>query len=124
MASSVDYVQFVAEQMGSAGEITYKKMFGEYGLYRNGKMFALVCDNTLYIKITEGGKSLLKNYQTAPPYNGAKPALLIEDVENAELLSALAVVTCMELPDPKPKKTKIGKKPLNEKTQNGGNTNA
>ena len=31
MASELNFVQYVAEQMANAGEITYKKMFGEYG---------------------------------------------------------------------------------------------
>ena len=31
MASRIEFVEYVAEQCGGAGEITYKKMFGEYG---------------------------------------------------------------------------------------------
>ena len=42
MASNPDFVAFVAEQLGGAGEITYRKMFGEYGLYCDGKFFGTV----------------------------------------------------------------------------------
>ena len=50
MASNPDLVQYIADQMSRAGEITFKKMFGEYGLYCNGKFFAMVCDDRLLFK--------------------------------------------------------------------------
>ena len=37
MASNLEFVQFVTDQLGDAGNITSKRMFGEYGLYCNGK---------------------------------------------------------------------------------------
>ena len=42
MASSPELVQYIADQLSPCGTITFKKMFGEYGLYLNGKMFASV----------------------------------------------------------------------------------
>ena len=57
MASRLEYVQYVAEQLSGAGEITYKKMFGEYGLYCDGKIFANVSDDQLFVKITEVGRA-------------------------------------------------------------------
>ena len=53
MASSLEYVQYAAEQMKDAGNIVYKKMFGEYGLWCDGKFFGTVEDDQFYIKITE-----------------------------------------------------------------------
>lgn len=32
MATNKDLVQYIADQMARAGEVTFKKMFGEYGL--------------------------------------------------------------------------------------------
>ena len=104
MASSAGFVAYVAEQLQGAGVITYRKMFGEYGFYCNGKFFACVCDNQLFVKITEAGGELLKDPQTAPPYEGAKPYFLITDLEDRERLHRLAAVTCAALPEPKPKK--------------------
>ncbi|RKY80895.1 competence protein TfoX, partial [candidate division KSB1 bacterium] len=49
MASDLSFVEFVAEQMEDAGLITYRKMFGEYALYCNGKVTALICDNQLFV---------------------------------------------------------------------------
>jgi len=59
MASSLEFVTFVSEQLSDAGNITYKKMFGEYGFYCDEKYFACVCDNQLFVKITESGKKFI-----------------------------------------------------------------
>ncbi|MEG0489878.1 MAG: TfoX/Sxy family protein [Clostridia bacterium] len=106
MASSVDYVLYVCEQMSLAGEITYKKMFGEYAIYCDGKCFALICDNQLFINPTKAGLALLPQAAMGIPYDGAKPRILIEDVEDRDFLCRLVEETCAELPMPKPKKKK------------------
>ena len=67
MASRLEYVQYVAEQLSGAGEITYKKMIGEYGLYCDGKIFANVSDDQLFVKITEAGRRLFPGLPEAPP---------------------------------------------------------
>lgn len=48
MASNPEFVQYIADQLAPAGQVTYHKMFGDYGVYLDGKMFALVCDDQLY----------------------------------------------------------------------------
>ena len=77
MASRQEFVQYVLEQLSDAGAITYRKMFGEYGVYCDGKIFALICDDQLFIKITEAGKRLAPHLKTMPPYEGAKPYFLV-----------------------------------------------
>ena len=108
MASSLEFVQYVAEQLRDAGEITYRKMFGEYGLYCDGKIFALICDDQLFVKITEAGRraAAAQELSEAPPYEGAKPYFLIEDMEACEFLTEFVMETCRALPAPKPKKPK------------------
>lgn len=106
MASQPEFVEFIVDQLSGAGEITFKKMFGEYGLYCEGKIFALVCNDQLFIKITEAGRRLYPNLLEAPPYDGAKNYFQIEDVDNRAMLTALTQATCEELPVPKPKKAR------------------
>ena len=106
MASCSDFVQYVIDQCSDAGEITAKKMFGDYGIYCNGKIFGLLCDNRLYIKPTDSGRALLKSIDLRPPYLGAKDYFYIADVDNREYLSALVKATYHELPEPKPKRPK------------------
>ena len=107
MASDKNFVDFVLEQIKNTGEVTAKKMFGEYGIYADGKLFGLICDNKLFIKPTISGREFIGNVIEAPPYKGAKPSFLIEDkIEDSEWLSELARITVKELPDPKSKKKK------------------
>lgn len=106
MASTLEYVQFVAEQLNNAGIITYKKMFGEYGLYCDGKFFATVEDNQLYVKITKAGKEFMPNAQIASPHEGAN-YFLISELDDKQFLKILVSKTCAELPNPKPKKKSL-----------------
>lgn len=103
MASQQEFVQYIAEQLRDAGYINYRKMFGEYGLYCNGKIFALVCDNQLFVKITDAGRKLRPELAEAPPYAGAQNYFLIEDMDDRDALAALVTATCEELTEPKPK---------------------
>lgn len=106
MASSLEFVQYVCEQSSGAGKMTYKKMFGDYGVYCNGKIIGLVCDNQFFVKKTAAGASVLPDCAEASPYDGAKLHYLIEDVENRELMSRFISATYDELPASKPKKKK------------------
>ncbi|MBR4829603.1 MAG: TfoX/Sxy family protein [Muribaculaceae bacterium] len=104
MASNTDFVQYVADQCAGAGEIAVKKMFGDYGIYCDGKIFGLICDDCFYLKPTEAGRALLRTVELSPPYEGAKDYFLITDLDDRDYLSALVRETCKALPDPKPKK--------------------
>lgn len=105
MASDQKFVDFVTDQIRGAGEIVAKKMFGEYGIYSDGKIFALICDNKLFIKPTNSGRAFIGKVVESPPYPGAKPSFLIEDkMEDSEWLSELVRISVKELPEPKPKK--------------------
>lgn len=104
MASKIEFVEFVVDQMKEAGTITYRKMFGEYGIYCDGKIFGVVCKDQLFLKITKKGKELFPKLEEAPPYEGAKNYLLVEDVGDKEMLTKLALITCAQLPEPKKKK--------------------
>lgn len=116
MASNPEFVQYIADQLQEAGQITYRKMFGEYGMYADGKIFALICDNRLFIKITGAGKKLRPDFEEMPPYEGAKNYLLVEDIDDREALTELVRATCAELPAPKPKKPKKTEKKSGKKT--------
>lgn len=110
MATDPDFVKFVADQIDDTCEISYRKMFGEYALYSKGKVVALVCDNQLFIKPTDAGKSFIGDVVEAPPYPGAKLAFLLQDkIEDGEWLTQLITLTEEELPMPKPKSRKKSK---------------
>ncbi len=111
MASDLEFVQFVCDQIGP-GRVIFRKMFGEYALYMDSKVVALVCDNQVFLKPTEAGRALLGNITEAPPYPGARPYFLLDDIiEDAPLLEKLMTVTADTLPFPPPKKPKKPKTP-------------
>lgn len=104
MASDLHFVEFIVEQMERVAPVTFRKMFGEYALYKNGKVVALVCDNRLLVKPTEGGRAFIGEVVEAEPYPGAKPAFLIEEqLEDRDWIAELITVTERELPAPRPK---------------------
>jgi TfoX/Sxy family transcriptional regulator of competence genes len=113
MASDQDFVDFIVEQMEDAGRISQRKMFGEYAIYCDGKVVALICDDRLFVKPTGKGRAYIGSVVEAPPYSGAKSYFLIEDAfEDRLWLSGLIKLTAKELPVPKPKRNKAprGKK--------------
>lgn len=109
MASDLDFVLLVVDKIKNAGDITYRKMFGEYGIYSNGKMFGLICDNQFFIKPTDGGRKYIGDVTEASPYPNAKPHFLIDELDDEEWLCELIKITVAELPEPK-KKKKASKK--------------
>lgn len=97
MASNTDFVQYVADQCGGAGQIVVKKMFGDYGIYCNGTIFGLICDNRFYLKPTEPVRKLLRKEELCPPYDGAKDYFYIADVDDRDYLATLVRATCKAL---------------------------
>ena len=104
MASNADFVEYIADQCSGAGEIVTKKMFGDYAIYCNGKIFGLICDDCLYLKPTKAARVLLREEVLRPPYKGAKDYFYIADVDDRDYLSMLVSETCKELPEAKKRK--------------------
>jgi TfoX/Sxy family transcriptional regulator of competence genes len=111
MASDIEFVNFVVEQLEDAGKIDYRKIFGEYVVYCEEKVVALICDNKLFVKPTSTGREFIGDVVEAPPYPGAKLSFLIDEkIEDRDWLSELVKITEKELPTPKPKKKSKKKK--------------
>ena len=104
MASHQGFVDYVAEQLREAGIIRSRKMFGEYGLYCDDIFFAVICGDQLFIKITLAGEAAFPNLPKAPPYEGARDYILVEDPDCRETMAALARVTREALGSPPPGK--------------------
>jgi TfoX/Sxy family transcriptional regulator of competence genes len=107
MASDQSFVDFIVDQLENAGDVSCRKMFGEYALYCDKKVIALICDNRFFLKPTGAGRAFIGEVVEAPPYPGAKPYFLIEDkIDDREWLTELARITAKELPGPGLKKKK------------------
>jgi TfoX/Sxy family transcriptional regulator of competence genes len=106
MASGPKTVAFIVDQLAAAGRVSAKPMFGEYGVYCDGRMVAMICDDQLFVKPTAGGRAFAGAIGEAPPYPGAKPCLLVDADrwDDAEWMAELVRISTAELPLPKPKK--------------------
>ena len=99
MASSLDFVNYVCEQITGAGDITFKKMFGEYMVYVNAKTTLLICNNTVFVKMVDCIKDEMINAEVGVPYNGAKPHYIL-DIDNADF--SRKIVLKLEIVTPVP----------------------
>ena len=110
MATKQGTVDYIVDQLVSLNNISTRKMFGEYALYHEGKVVGLICNDTLYIKITEEGiKFVGKYYKEGYAYDGARVTMQIDEdqIDNREWLSELVAITSLNIPMPKPKKSRI-----------------
>jgi TfoX/Sxy family transcriptional regulator of competence genes len=112
MATRQSTIEFILDQVSTLNSVRAKKMFGEYALYVEDKVVALICDDQLFVKTTDPGRAFLgKRYQEGTAYPGAKPSMLIgaDALEDHEQLSELLRITALALPPPKPKKSRASK---------------
>ena len=106
MASRKEYLDYVLEQLSDLEGVTHRAMMGEYLLYFQGKLFGGVYDDRLLVKPVPAARALLPNAPEEAPYEGAKPMLLVEDMEDSALLARLVTAMEPELPAPKKKSKK------------------
>ena len=57
MANRSEFVEHVLEMISGCGPVSARSMFGGYGIYRENLMFALVSEDTLYIKADDTNRS-------------------------------------------------------------------
>ena len=98
-------IDFLVMQMKEAGNIRAKKMFGEYGIYCDEKIVALVCDDQLFVKPTQAGEEFIGEVLEGFPYPRAKPYFLITEKmwKDKNWVAELIRLTAAELPSPKKK---------------------
>ncbi len=113
MATKQSTVDYILDQLSGIDSVFARKMFGEYALYAEGKVVALVCDDHLYVKITDEGKEFVgKQYEEGEAYPGAKPSMLIDEdlIDDREWLTELIGITAKHALATKPKKKSAKKK--------------
>lgn len=106
MASRQETVDYVLEQIGEAGTVSARKMFGEFGIYCDGKFIGAVCDDEFFLKPTEAGKAFSPEQDEGSPYPGAKLHFHIagDQLEDRDWVCQFVRLTTDALPAPKPKK--------------------
>lgn len=102
MSTQAATIAHLLDTLSAAGDLSARRMFGEYALYLDGRVVALVCDDRLFVKPTPGALAALPGAEHAPPYPGAKDHLAPDAAldDPAPVVAALRAVA-REAPAPK-----------------------
>lgn len=103
MATTKEYIEYVCEQISELKDISYKKMFGEYMVYKSGKPVLIVCNNTVYVKKIDSIRDIMIDAKLGFPYHGAKEHYIL-DIENSDF--SKKIVREVEKVTPLPKSRK------------------
>ena len=105
MASTKGYFEYISERLSGLDGVSFRPMMGEYLLYYRGKVVGGLYDDRLLVKVTDAGKRLMPTAAEQTPYDGAKPMLLADNVDDGDFLAKIVVATAAG---------------LDEKTKNSG----
>lgn len=96
--ASREFADYLVEQLAPLGAVTAKRMFGGFGLYLDGLMFAIIVDDNLYLKADGENRAAYAARDMAPfvyarqgkPVTMAYHALPSEALDDRDDLLALA----------------------------------
>ena len=87
MKASFEYLNFVMDKLSPIGDVRSRAMFGGYGIFCEGSMFALIAEDALYFKVNEINRDMYKKARSKPFPHGISywevPIEIIE--ENSKL---------------------------------------
>ena len=104
MPSSKSYAEFILEQLSGLRDITFRQMMGEYIIYYCGKVIGGIYDDRFLVKPVPSACQRMPEAPSQLPYEGAKPMLLVDNVDNRDFLTELVSAMYDELPEVKKKK--------------------
>jgi len=87
MPSSTELKDFILDQLRGLKSITCRKMMGEYLLYNNGVLFGGIYGDRLLLKSTKTNHKF--GLKQEIPYTGARPILMVENLEDVNYLENL-----------------------------------
>ena len=104
MSTTKEYLSYAAEQLSDLKEISFRPMMGEYLLYVREKLVGGLYDDRLLVKKVPAAQAMLPTGREHLPYEGAKPMLRVEEVDDSAFLTALMEALYQALPAAKAKK--------------------
>lgn len=105
MPTSKETIEFLRDALALVPEVSFRPMMGEYCAYSTGRVFALVCDDTLFLKTSPETLHLFRDKATRA-YPGSKNTCQANAdwMEDCEKLAEVVCYTLERLPKPKAKK--------------------
>jgi TfoX/Sxy family transcriptional regulator of competence genes len=93
MATQKETIAFILAKLRDPERFAARAMFGEYALYADGQVVALVCDDRLYVKMLPASQELEGLCEKGEPYPGAKPHYLVEEGQLSTLTDLPAILS-------------------------------
>ena len=90
MASSKEYLTFILELLRETDGVSYKKMMGEYILYKDNVIFGGVYDNRFLVKKTKSLEN--SGLKEQIPYPNAKLMLLVDSEDPDEIAELVNII--------------------------------
>ena len=106
MATSREYALFVENLFRGVEGFSMKRMFGEYGIYLQGRVLGFLCDEQILLQDTPTARKLLPDAERKELFPGSKLFIIFSDEGNHHLLQSVAQAMWEELPLPKSRKSR------------------
>lgn len=103
MACTSEYIDFVCAELSPLGEVSARKMMGDYIIYVNGKCVITACDNTAFVKKLPCIAGLMADAETGCAYKGAKEGYILDFRDSHKTLKVIQALWEV-LPFPKSRK--------------------
>ena len=104
------FVNEVLDRLQEVGPATARRMFGGYGIFLDGLMFALIADNELYLKADKQSSHFFEE-QALPPFSYTKsegkvfkmsyylaPESFFEEIDDTRLWTTRAIEAARRAP--------------------------
>jgi DNA transformation protein len=115
MTASEGFIELVKDALSGLGPVSVRRMFGGAGVYADGVMFALVADDTLYLKADGETKGTFEAEGLGPYGYGAHgkridlpywraPERLLDDPEEMVAWSQIALSAARRIAAAKPRR--------------------
>jgi len=95
MKASPEFLNFIMEKLSPIGEIKSRAMFGGYGIFYEGMMFALISEDVLYFKVNDSNPDTYKNAGSRPFPHGISywevPTEVLEDTTKLYEWSGISI---------------------------------
>jgi DNA transformation protein len=121
MSVSDAYREYVLEQLGAIGGVTWRRMFGGVGLYAGGAFFAVLDDDQVFFKVDDATRPafVARGAQPWAPVPGAKPsrgyfelpADVLDDRDELAAWALRAVAVARSAAAPQARKAKTARPP-------------
>lgn len=104
MSSSKEYLTFILGQLSPLEGVTYRPMMGEYILYYQDKIVGGIYDDRLLVKPVKSAVAYMPGAAQELPYEGAKPMLPVDNVDDSAYICGLFDAMLPDLPAKKKKR--------------------